>query len=84
MQAASFVVLYPDSSLSFLHLDTGLCAAAQVCWLEQHHISTQMTELAVLSSNHTSFSIKVDKQAGNPRLSECPIKHEDSTVPGSV
>lgn len=84
MKVVSFVVLYPDSSLSFLHLDTGLCAAAQVCWLEQHRISTQMTKLAVLSSNHTSFSIKVAKRAGNPRLSECPIKHEDSTVPGSV
>lgn len=70
MQAVSFVVLYPDSSQSFLHLDTGLCVAAQLFWLEQHHISTQMTELAVLSCNHTSFSTKVAKRVGNPSPSE--------------
>lgn len=79
VQAVSFVVLYPDSSLSFLHLDTGLCVAAQLFWHEQHRIFTQMTELTVLSRNHTSVSIKVAKQAGNPRLPECPIKQEGFT-----
>lgn len=79
VQAVSFVVLYPDSSLLFLHLDTGLCAAAQLFWHEQHRISIQMIELTVLSRNHTRFSIIVAKQAGNPRLPECPIKHEEST-----